>query len=191
MSNIKDIDLELDVDFEISTSIHKFTDPSEDGTEYKLKINLYDGIETKIIGYAKIVRFLCSDATDLFMALDGYSINTLDIAENVLKSNKSGFQYINKDFDDYVDFIVINEVGIEKEFRGKGIIRELFEALNNFFNEECVYLLYASPMKYTNGIFEKLDTHTDADTKKVIDSYKKSGFKQIKRNSNCMYKISR
>jgi len=182
----------FDVEFELTTIISEF-DNSEIPEEYTIKIKY----ENKVIGLAKIYKISTLGANDLFYMCDGFSSNLTDIFLNITKSGRNGnFQYIKPlaVFDDYSTFIFIDEIGIEAEYRGNGILENLLVALDNFFGNDCIQLLLASPLSYSNKVFNRLETFGTKEfeliRKKIINSYKKSNFIQIKQGSPYMYKIN-
>ena len=199
----KKIDLNL-VTIHTSSSVsvdHRehIEDTNEDCTEFinhiSGEIKMYDfskndNNDTITIGKFQLMLLWGTDEM-IYESLDNHSFSTSFYSQELYEDSNTTMkdEYYNLAPDVFDNrFLIIENVEIDKEYRGRGIIKKLIETLNITY---CIpMVLKPFPLQYegTFGDEEVLKTLPpfEESLKKVINSYKKCGFKKPKRNSQLM-----
>jgi GNAT superfamily N-acetyltransferase len=179
-----------EITFQLSTFIDNEKDNNYPNT---INIDILDENkrQNKIVGKVIMRTINCIDAENFFDTCDDCSDKLFKVAENVTRLNKNGYSFKRKEFDEFSDFIIITEIGLDKDYRGMGIMMELFDALDKYFKYSVVYLLHAAPITYEHEKFDSMEYNDEYEVirTKLIKAYKKTGFKLIGKNTDYMYKI--
>ena len=155
-------------------------------------INILDEETNRIVGKVEMEQLFPYDASTFFDMCDCYSIELVEFAEQCTKFDRyNQFRYSKKVFEESGVFLIIRKIGIEKEYRGHGFMRKLFEVLNDNFEFGTVILLKSCPLIYRSGMFKPNRNVKIDDTNKLTSYYKKVGFKPIKKDSEFMYHVVR
>jgi GNAT superfamily N-acetyltransferase len=154
-----------------------------------------DGIEDYKIG-----EFECDivygDERKIFNTIEyGGSITDVQYQSELfdIKYTDRGIGYRVRD--EYVDLfpevyenkiMLLDKIEINDLYRGHGIGKKLITFLERTFN--CPIVLKPYPLQYEGKGMDK-DKEFNKDLKKVVNAYKKCGFKKVRRGSEFMVKF--
>jgi len=179
---------------EITFQLSTFID-NEKNNNYPNTINIdildENKSQNKIVGKVIMSTINCINAENFFDTCDECSDGLFNVAENVTRLNKNGYSFKRKEFHEFSDFVIITEIGLDKDYRGMGIMMELFDALDKYFKYSVVYLLHSSPITYEHEKFDSMEYNEEYEVirTKLTKAYKKAGFKLIGKNTDYMYRI--
>jgi hypothetical protein len=128
----------------------------------------------------------------IYESLDNHSMNTATYSNELFDDDMNvKDEYYDLMCEIYENrFLIISEISIKEEYRGQGIVKKLIDTINITYR--CPMVLIPFPLQYqpTNDNKEelKLLPPISGPMRKVVNSYKKCGFKKPKRNSLLMVK---
>jgi hypothetical protein len=162
------------------------------------EIKMYDldspdsGDKDDIIIGTFSLKLLWGTEQMIYESLDNHSMNTATYSDELFNDDMDvkdeyydlmGEVYENR-------FLIINEINIKEEYRGQGIVKKLINTINITYH--CKMVLIPFPLQYqpTNDNEEelKLLPPISGPMRKVINSYKRCGFKKPKPSSLLMIK---
>jgi hypothetical protein len=177
----KNIKLE-NVSFEISTkgcSVSYYENVEESPVISAGKIfvmrDLDDELEDDIlVGTFTLLHLPQDYAWNTYRLLDDYSINTQNFAQNMFSRGgtryKTIFSGVTYSTHQTRNFIIIQEINLNPEYRGLKIVDELIKYLDYHY-KNVPLLLLACPLD--------VEEDKEAITKKLVKSYKRCGFRKL------------
>lgn len=140
-------------------------------------------------GYFYDFNYIYDYGVDLFSTFDEINGDTSNIY-NVLFENDE----IKPEFETYCDNIFyIDRIYVKKAYRNKGHAKFILSELENILKYICkinvgIIIVCAQPFEKENNK-EKMIRDNKGLTNKLINLYKKSGFKEVKTNNKEPYLI--
>ena len=145
----------------------------------------------KVVGTFKL-RILFGTVENIYNTLAYSSITNLRYEEEIFKINYSdrGISYqVREEYDELMpevfdnSFIILDRIDIVEQYRGNGILRKVINTIRRIFRNHI--LTKPFPLQHEGNINPE---NYKSDLKKVVDSYKKCGFKRVRKRSEYFVK---
>lgn len=162
-------------------------------SEYNGEIFNFGDEENDDIVLAKFkFSIVYGDDNTIYETLDNQSEYTSQFGEEIYDYDEvCDYMFVKEEYDDLLmfnKFIILDEVKIKEQYRGQGLIKNFINTLNRMYGLPII--LKPFPLQYQptndNDEYIKSLPPIKGAMKKVVDSYKKCGFRKVKRNSEFM-----
>jgi hypothetical protein len=150
-----------------------------------------DNDDVIILGNFKLM-LLWGTEEMIYESLDSHSRNTVTYGDELFDEDMNvKDEYYDLMCEIYENrFLIVEEININEEYRGQGVVKKLIDTINLTYR--CPMVLIPFPLQYQpthdNEEELKLLPPINGPMRKVVNSYKRCGFKKPKPSSLLMVK---